>query len=87
MVLYCILLLVIATIVFGIVDLIDSPPIFVCLSVVSRLLQGCGVAGYNVVCFAIFPKLYPESLQEKLGYFAVACGMGISLGPIIGGVL
>ena len=86
-VLYCILLLVIATIVFGIVDLIDSPPIFVCLSVVSRLLQGCGVAGYNVVCFAIFPKLYPESLQEKLGYFAVACGMGISLGPIIGGVL
>ena len=87
MVLYCLLALVIATIIFGLVDLIESPTLFVFFSIISRLLQGCGVAGYDVVCFAIFPKLYPDTLQEKLGYFAVACGMGISIGPILGGVL
>ena len=87
MVLYCLLALVIATIIFGLVDLIDDPTLFVFFSIMSRLLQGCGVAGYDVVCFAIFPKLYPDTLQEKLGYFAVACGMGISIGPILGGVL
>ena len=86
-VLYCLLCLGIATIIFGLVDLISAPFPFILLSIMSRLLQGCGVAGYNVVCFAIFPKLYPDTLQEKLGYFAVSCGMGISLGPIIGGVL
>ena len=86
-VLYCLLSLTFATMVFGLVDLITDPFPFIFFSIVSRLLQGCGVAGYNVVCFAIFPKLYPDTLQEKLGYFAVACGVGISIGPILGGVL
>lgn len=87
MVLYCLLSLTFATFMFGIVDIIENTYLFIITSIFCRLLQGCGVAGYNVVCFAIFPKLYPDTLQEKLGYFAVACGIGISIGPILGGVL
>lgn len=87
MVLYCLLSLAFATLFFGVVDLIENTYLFILCSIFCRLLQGCGVAGYDVVCFAIFPKLYPDTLQEKLGYFAVACGIGISIGPILGGVL
>lgn len=38
-------------------------------------------------CFSYLPVLYKDNLEEVVGYIEAVAGIGLSMGPVIGGVL
>lgn len=54
----------------------------------SRMVQAVGEAMYSPVAIALITTLLPKELRGKaLGIMALAQGVGLSVGPIIGGLI
>ncbi|MCX5679837.1 MAG: MFS transporter, partial [Candidatus Omnitrophica bacterium] len=55
---------------------------------VSRMIQSVGEAMYSPVAIALITTILPKELRGKaLGIMALAQGVGLSMGPILGGLI
>ena len=61
--------------------------LFVTCCIIMRIFQGAGRAAYSTVVFAYVPILWPEAVQKHIGILESLTGLGVVLGPIIGGLI
>lgn len=55
------------------------------VSMVFRFIQGIGNAMIQTACYAIITFVYSENREKYLGYAEAFTGIGLMLGPVIGG--
>jgi len=77
----------IGLILFGVVINIDSYSIFITISVIARGIQGIGLGAYGSIAYAYLPLLYPNSVEKKIAFMELITGLGLMLGPLLGGAL
>lgn len=77
----------IGLILFGAVIHIDSYAVFITISVIARGIQGIGLGAYGAIAYAYLPLLYPDSVEKTIAFMELLTGLGLMLGPLIGGVL
>eukprot|EP00357_Protocruzia_adherens_P021960 CAMPEP_0114989312 /NCGR_PEP_ID=MMETSP0216-20121206/10126_1 /TAXON_ID=223996 /ORGANISM="Protocruzia adherens, Strain Boccale" /LENGTH=392 /DNA_ID=CAMNT_0002352273 /DNA_START=71 /DNA_END=1246 /DNA_ORIENTATION=+ len=71
-------------ILFGLLQFVEDDHSFIVFSLVLRLSLGVGSGITMTSTYAILSSLYPETLEEAMGHFQAAAGLGIMLGPLIG---
>ncbi len=67
--------------------MISSDNLLVILSMFSRLIQGTAIGGACSILYAYIPELYPREQEETFAIIEMSVGIGISLGPVLGGFL
>lgn len=70
---------------FGFANYYDESS-FVIFSFVARLLQGIGGSALTVTLFAIIANAFPNDMESKLGWMETCGGIGLIVGPLIGGL-
>ncbi|KAG1651064.1 MFS-type transporter SLC18B1 [Nymphon striatum] len=68
-------------------DRVNSTETFVGVSIVLRILTGIGFTFYKGSIYNTFIERFPNMISTLMGYTAASYGVGISIGPFIGGVL
>ena len=72
---------------FGLVYLIENNILFVAVCVILRALSALGSSCFFIVIYGIVPILYPEDVSTVTGMMETAIGVGMCIGPAIGGWL
>ena len=72
---------------FGAVIHVEDKIPFILISALARIIQGIGFACYGSIAYAYLPLLYPETVEKKISYMEILTGVGLMLGPLIGGLL
>lgn len=72
---------------FGAVIHSPSQSVFIAISIIARVFQGLGLSAYLAIAYAYIPLLYPTSVEQKIGIMEMLTGVGLMLGPLIGGLL
>ncbi|XP_053366306.1 MFS-type transporter SLC18B1 [Clarias gariepinus] len=75
----------VTTIVFGFLDRAPEGTIFIVLCFVIRSINAVGFAGAVTSSFAVSAKVFPDSIATILGFIEIFTGMGLILGPPLGG--
>lgn len=79
------------TVVFGLLDFIpyqeDQGLMFLIFCLVTRVLMALGCSVFGTASFAIIINEFPDSIAFVLGVLETFTGLGMMLGPAIGGVL
>ena len=71
----------------GSLKLIQSPSLFVGLSILFMAIGGSGAA-LNVTCaLAVINTNYPDDKEQNLGLFEGGSGLGLLIGPLLGSLL
>ncbi len=81
------LLQAIGLMLFGSVIHFNDYSLFVFISVLARGIQGFGLGAYGSIAFAYLPLLYPKSVAKKVAFMELLTGLGLMLGPLLGGLL
>ncbi|XP_075545974.1 MFS-type transporter SLC18B1-like [Dermacentor variabilis] len=76
-----------ANILFGLLDLVEDTLIFTVLSFLVRILEALGAAGFSTASYSIVLHVYPDHISTVFGIIETAVGVGMSIGPAIGGAL
>lgn len=76
-----------ANILFGLLDMVDDTTLFTSLSFVVRILEAIGAAGFSTASYAIVLHIYPDQISTVFGIIETCVGVGMSIGPAIGGAL
>lgn len=79
-----ILLMSIATLLFGLASQLSSGVKFYILSCIARVCQGAAAGVVEVAVPAIISQQFPKSNELYQGYAVMAMGLGLTLGPVIG---
>ncbi|KAL7637564.1 UNVERIFIED_CONTAM: hypothetical protein RMT77_012292 [Armadillidium vulgare] len=77
----------VTNILFGFIDKIYDASIFLWLSSIFRIVEAYGFATFTVSAFCIAAKEFPNDIGTIIGIFETGEGVGLCLGPAIGGVL
>ncbi|KAG1673399.1 MFS-type transporter SLC18B1 [Nymphon striatum] len=77
----------ISYIIFGFVDKVTLPSLFVGICITLRIFSGIGYVFYKGATYNTFSQNFPNNIATLLGLNAAAYGLGVSIGPFIGGVL
>lgn len=57
------------------------------MALVMRFIQGTGNALVQTSCYAVITYVYSDNREKYLGYAEAVTGIGLMLGPVIGGPL
>lgn len=76
-----------ANILFGLLDMVDDTTLFTSLSFVVRILEAIGAAGFSTASYSIVLHIYPDQISTVFGIIETCVGVGMSIGPAIGGAL
>ena len=77
----------IGLILFGAVINFDNYAVFIAISVIARGIQGIGLGAYGSIAYAYIPLLYPDAVEKKIAMMELITGLGLMLGPLLGGAL
>ncbi|XP_078503168.1 MFS-type transporter SLC18B1-like [Lissotriton helveticus] len=77
----------VATILFGILDKAADGTPFVVLCFVVRAVDAVGFGAATTASFSILAKAFPNHIATVLGTLEIFTGLGLVLGPPIGGFL
>lgn len=77
----------IGLVLFGTVIYIDNYAGFITASVIARGIQGIGLGSYGSIAYAYLPLLYPDNVEKTIALMELLTGLGLMLGPLMGGVL
>lgn len=77
----------ICCILFGLLDRVNGREAFVVLSFIIRIVQALGEAGYITASFSLTAKEFPDSIATTFALLETCFGIGILLGPTLGGAL
>ncbi|XP_071381628.1 MFS-type transporter SLC18B1 isoform X2 [Centroberyx affinis] len=73
------------TILFGLLDRAPSGATFITLCFVVRSIDAVGFAAAMTSSFAVSAKVFPNNIATVLGSLEIFTGLGLILGPPIGG--
>ncbi|XP_008285685.1 MFS-type transporter SLC18B1-like [Stegastes partitus] len=73
------------TIMFGLLDRVPSGPAFITLCFIVRSVDAVGFAGAMISSFALTAKIFPDRVATVLGSLEIFTGLGLILGPPVGG--
>lgn len=76
-----------AKFVFGLVDFIDDPTLFMIVSTVSRLFLGLNFMAFQTILVSLIPEAWPDSMVESLSYYELFCNCGLLSGPLFGSLI
>ncbi|XP_078068625.1 MFS-type transporter SLC18B1 [Mustelus asterias] len=75
------------TILFGILDKVPDGPIFITLCFIVRSVDAIGFSASITSSFSILATAFPNNVATIMGLLEVFSGLGLILGPPIGGFL
>ncbi|XP_054553821.1 MFS-type transporter SLC18B1 isoform X2 [Talpa occidentalis] len=75
------------TILFGVLDQVPDGPVFVAMCFVVRIADAVSFAAAITASFSILAKAFPNNVATVLGSLEVFSGLGLVLGPPLGGFL
>ncbi|NWR72019.1 S18B1 protein, partial [Centropus unirufus] len=75
------------TILFGILDKVPSGPLFIGLCFLVRAMDAVGFAAAITASFSILAMAFPNNIATVLGSLEIFAGLGLVLGPPLGGFL
>ncbi|XP_066470820.1 MFS-type transporter SLC18B1 isoform X2 [Tiliqua scincoides] len=75
------------TILFGMLDRAPDGPVFIGLCFLVRAVDAIGFAASMTASFSILAKAFPNNIATVLGSLEIFTGLGLVLGPPIGGFL
>ncbi|XP_028293704.1 MFS-type transporter SLC18B1 isoform X2 [Gouania willdenowi] len=73
------------TILFGLLDRVPAGPVFISLCFIVRSIDAVGFAGAMTSTFAMTAKIFPDNVATVLGSLEIFTGLGLILGPPVGG--
>ncbi|CAH2250177.1 MFS-type transporter SLC18B1 [Pelobates cultripes] len=76
-----------ATILFGLLDKAPDGTIFIVLCFVVRSVDAIGFGASITASFSILAKAFPNNIATAMGSLEIFTGLGLVLGPPIGGLL
>ncbi|GFT51678.1 MFS-type transporter SLC18B1 [Nephila pilipes] len=74
-------------ILFGTLDLVVSTSSFVALAFVVRTVEGIGAAALRTALYAIIASQFPEGIGTTFAVLETFMGVGLIIGPTVGGAL
>lgn len=74
-------------VIFGTLSLIDDTVMFTVLCFIVRGLEALGASAYSTASFVFVVNAFPENIGAVLGILEMFVGLGMSVGPAIGGFL
>lgn len=81
------IMLVAAIYTFGLLYYIPNNEVFISVTLITRLIQGCGAAIILVTGFAILASLYPNKITTVTALYQIGIRLGLTLGPLLGSFL
>jgi len=72
---------------FGFLNHIDHSMPFIALSLIIRIIEACGNAAFLASSFTMVALLFPESVSTIFGTVEMSFGVGMIIGPTVGGGL
>ncbi|XP_077519216.1 uncharacterized protein LOC144129148 [Amblyomma americanum] len=76
-----------ANILFGLLDMAQDTLVFTVMSFLVRILEAVGAAGFCTASYSIVLHVYPDHISTVFGIIETCVGVGMSIGPAIGGAL
>ncbi|RVE57613.1 hypothetical protein OJAV_G00218030 [Oryzias javanicus] len=73
------------TIMFGLLDRAPAGPTFIALCFIVRSVDAVGFAAAMTSTFAMTAKIFPNNVATVLGSLEIFTGLGLILGPPVGG--
>lgn len=73
------------TIMFGFLDRVPAGPAFITLCFIVRSVDAIGFAAAMTSTFAMTAKIFPDNVATVLGSLEIFTGLGLILGPPVGG--
>ncbi|NWI58719.1 S18B1 protein, partial [Calyptomena viridis] len=75
------------TILFGMLDKVPSGPMFIIFCFLVRAMDAISFTAAITASFSILAKAFPSSIATVLGSLEIFTGLGLVLGPPLGGFL
>ncbi|KAI1240944.1 MFS-type transporter SLC18B1, partial [Lamprotornis superbus] len=75
------------TILFGMLDKVPSGPMFISLCFLVRAMDAISFSAAITASFSILAKAFPTKIATVLGSLEIFSGLGLVLGPPLGGFL
>uniref|UniRef100_A0A7N4V570 Solute carrier family 18 member B1 n=1 Tax=Sarcophilus harrisii TaxID=9305 RepID=A0A7N4V570_SARHA len=76
-----------ATILFGMLDQAPDGPVFITLCFLVRVVDAISFAAAITASFSILAKAFPNNVATVMGSLEIFSGLGLVLGPPLGGFL
>ncbi|CAG0879540.1 unnamed protein product [Cyprideis torosa] len=74
-------------ILFGFVYLIDNPTSFIVYCVLIRSVEALGASAFQTAAFTLAIVYFPDNIGSVMGLMETFVGIGLSVGPALGGFL
>ncbi|KAJ9599074.1 hypothetical protein L9F63_010441, partial [Diploptera punctata] len=74
-------------ILFGMLDRVEGHAPFIVLSFLIRIVEAMGNAAFLTASFAIIAKEFPENVATTFASLETFFGLGLIVGPTVGGAL
>ncbi|KAM3966487.1 uncharacterized protein ACR2FA_012028 [Aphomia sociella] len=74
-------------VMFGTLALVDDMTTFTVLCFIVRGLEALGASAYSTASYVFVVNAFPDSIGSVLGILETFVGLGMSVGPAIGGLL
>ncbi|XP_036988659.2 MFS-type transporter SLC18B1 [Artibeus jamaicensis] len=75
------------TVLFGVLDRVPEGPVYIALCFLVRITDAIGFAAAITASFSILTKTFPNNVATVLGSLEIFSGLGLVLGPPLGGFL
>ncbi|XP_059474514.1 MFS-type transporter SLC18B1-like [Neocloeon triangulifer] len=75
------------SIIFGLMDRIRDTTTFITYSFLLRGTEALGAAAYSTASYTFVADVFPEHIGPVMGILETFVGLGMSVGPALGGVL
>uniref|UniRef100_A0A8C1SKU0 Solute carrier family 18 member B1 n=1 Tax=Cyprinus carpio TaxID=7962 RepID=A0A8C1SKU0_CYPCA len=76
-----------STVLFGFLDQVSDGTIFIMLCFITRCVNAIGFSAAVTSSFAVSAKVFPDNIATVLGFMEIFTGLGLILGPPLGGWL
>ncbi|XP_059376961.1 MFS-type transporter SLC18B1 isoform X1 [Carassius carassius] len=76
-----------STVLFGFLDQVSDGTVFIVLCFITRCVNAIGFSAAVTSSFAVSAKVFPENIATVLGFMEIFTGLGLILGPPLGGWL
>ncbi|XP_026085918.1 MFS-type transporter SLC18B1-like [Carassius auratus] len=76
-----------STVLFGFLDRVSDGTVFIVLCFITRCINAIGFSAAVTSSFAVLAKVFPDNIATVLGFMEIFTGLGLILGPPLGGWL
>ncbi|XP_051725099.1 MFS-type transporter SLC18B1 isoform X2 [Ctenopharyngodon idella] len=75
------------TVLFGFLDQVSDGTVFIVLCLITRCIDAIGFSASVTSSLAVSAKMFPDNIATVLGFMEIFTGLGLILGPPLGGWL